>query len=643
MKKNTKKKGGGLQATPDISESRDGYPTGVSTETRGVVDRIVHGSHLHDFEAGLCLAEKQTNNGPLLTETQISQKNGGGLKATPECKVELCLAEKQISPPQGQRQGTPETFEETLQEHAELLEIARRTSCNTAVRDSVAGRSFTPKPRIAAHTFCTRWMRTITVLLFGFNWEDLATSGLAEVAAENLKNHVDAMVPQPEPTLFPSHNHSRVDDAEPAEWLLWQKTRDEIFGLGVPDWEENWAAHLIFGENSETKQLYLWKTLSRGKHHQFGMGVLKIPTNRRRGLSFTRRAKSRFNRSLSHGVDRGGGSNKFAPDSVDNCPSVVAPVVPVDCVVASGVFNFTHRDICTRGGARSGQSYVHPKAGQCIITFTEEDVVVPESVRASSGGAIALDTEARHNACAMHSVFGRPTQEGKLCAENPRQLAQHLLQAVPEKAARCPEVRDGYDCLQKTFWEEFVIAHLKGSASVEADVFWRTLCREEPVVSRDARDQFHHYQQRLQHTQQIKRQVLHDCLRFFTDELKPLVHMLAVEMEYLPSSEVGVDLAYVHNQNFEGHGSVCDSSGFIKGSRRVVFPTDGPSNKYEALFDKRPVFDPIRESFLVFGDAHSGPDRIIECLNGIIDRAGAQREIAASSFLPPHLGAQPGS
>jgi len=94
-------------------------------------------------------------------------------------------------------------------------------------------------------------------------------------------------------TRLPPHKQNRDESNGPAEWLLWPKTRDEFFGVGVSVWDENWAAHLIFDRDAAAKQLYLWDTLSAGKHYQFGMGLLKIPKGRRRGLSFIRRAKTR--------------------------------------------------------------------------------------------------------------------------------------------------------------------------------------------------------------------------------------------------------------------------------------------------------------------------------------------------------------
>ena len=77
---------------------------------------------------------------------------------------------------------------------------------------------------------------------------------------------------QPESTRLPPYKQNRDESNAPAEWLLWPKTRDEIFGVGSSVWDENWAFHFKFDRDAAAKQLYLWDTLSAGKHYQFGMG-----------------------------------------------------------------------------------------------------------------------------------------------------------------------------------------------------------------------------------------------------------------------------------------------------------------------------------------------------------------------------------
>ena len=55
---------------------------------------------------------------------------------------------------------------------------------------------------------------------------------------------------------------------------------------------------------------------------------------------------------------------------------------------------------------------------------------------------------------------------------------------------------------------------------------------------------------------------------------------------------------------WEGLQQARSDDGFIKGTR-MVFPFDGPSCKYGALFDERPEFDALREGFMTYAPQSS--------------------------------------
>ena len=90
---------------------------------------------------------------------------------------------------------------------------------------------------------------------------------------------------------------------KPAAWLAWEKTRDEIFGVGMEAWGESWAVPLIFGQHSEIMQVYLWESLAKGRHYQHGMGTLSIPAEWKkkcaRSKEASRKAGQIFRRSRS--------------------------------------------------------------------------------------------------------------------------------------------------------------------------------------------------------------------------------------------------------------------------------------------------------------------------------------------------------
>ena len=73
------------------------------------------------------------------------------------------------------------------------------------------------------------------------------------------------------------------------------------------------------------------------------------------------------------------------------------------------------------------------------------------------------------------------------------------------------------------------------------------------------------------------------------------------------------ELPKVHSpedSNFDGTKSAMDGAGHVRGTR-IPFPADGPTSRYAALFDKRPCFDALRESFMVTNDRRSKPDAFL--------------------------------
>ena len=82
-----------------------------------------------------------------------------------------------------------------------------------------------------------------------------------------------------------------------------------------------------------------------------------------------------------------------------------------------------HTDISRQHEVGPGQKFVRLLRSKCVIKFEDEDLEIPESVRAMAGSAQALDTEGQHCACAVHAVFGAPSPTGKLAAPHARQFA----------------------------------------------------------------------------------------------------------------------------------------------------------------------------------------------------------------------------
>ena len=78
----------------------------------------------------------------------------------------------------------------------------------------------------------------------------------------------------------------------PAKWLMWEKTREEVFGMGEHTWFDGWAIDLIFGDDACHRQHYVFNVLARGKHLHYGMGVMSIPGEWKKRLRAKRRNRS---------------------------------------------------------------------------------------------------------------------------------------------------------------------------------------------------------------------------------------------------------------------------------------------------------------------------------------------------------------
>ena len=124
-----------------------------------------------------------------------------------------------------------------------------------------------------------------------------------------------------------------------------------------------------------------------------------------------------------HGADRGGGASEA---DVVHVPDVH------DVHDVRDVHVFHHMDFARQHDVRSGPQFVRLLTSPCVIKCDHEDLQIPESVRAMTGTAQALDTEAAQNACAVHAVFGAPSHNGKLGRASRQAIRSNIVVPGPE-------------------------------------------------------------------------------------------------------------------------------------------------------------------------------------------------------------------
>ena len=106
----------------------------------------------------------------------------------------------------------------------------------------------------------------------------------------------------------------------------------------------------------------------------------------------------------------------------------------------------------------------------------------------------------------------------------------------------------------------------------------------------------------MQIVQTTKEKVAHQSANFFTAALEPFIRKLAVEIGYLPASH-----GIMSDNEYEGSKPVSGSDGSLRSTRTLE---SIQLNKYDALFDKRHVFNAIREAFLLHGGDDMTPQHV---------------------------------
>ena len=317
--------------------------------------------------------------------------------------------------------------------------------------------------------------------------------------------------------------------------------------------------------------------------------------------------KSCVSSSCAHGSNRGGGAGVEIESVNVEAPMNIADLP--DDISHYKVHEIKHTDLRDRSDVRRGEAFIAQKANQYVIDCTDE---VDTQVRSMQGPAVALSTSAKDNACAIHSVFGAPSSNGELTAPNGRQFACRLMQIAPDVATEHPLIARMLQSLQRNFWEEFALRHFEGQSSREGELFWASLVRIFPAVAEDAGNKYQRHVDRLDNVNRAKQHAVAQSKNLFYPVFEPLVREVATSIGYLP--QTGSPPSQV---KYEGLESVCGDDGFVRGMKRVRVANALGMSKYDALFDANPVFDNLREAFLVYGDAHSSPRSFRSCLEEI--------------------------
>ena len=239
--------------------------------------------------------------------------------------------------------------------------------------------------------------------------------------------------------------------AWPAKWLLWSKTRNEVFGGEEHEWYEGWALRYIFG--TDVQRYYLFDILLKDKHLQWGQGILPIPGEWKK----RRRAKYRARRKTEKTV-----------------------------IASAGVVN------CMRGGAVCKKK--DRSSGASGVLRLEIDVDAPDVPadieRMRDQLFRRCETSGSGSACAIHAAFGAEIN-GCVVARRPRDFLRDCFAASASDFIA--NLDNAYlatrlsDFLWKSVMQPYVCAMeprlpCNEILGPEERQIARTIARENPVV-----------------------------------------------------------------------------------------------------------------------------------------------------------------
>ena len=422
------------------------------------------------------------------------------------------------------------------------------------------------------------------------------------------------------------------------KWLTWGKTRDEVFGAGVDAWDESWAIHLIFDDGAPGMQTYLWNVLAKGKHVQHGSGVLVIPSAWKRRLRAKRRKSvlhRKFGGTVAEEKSCGTSSRRGGAKDASSSSGMEIPRAAGSMQLRGDVYAMNFADFKDRG--------VVVKGRVLTMRLQVSDHMPPlHREKLSDASYRSLKTNG-DGACAMHSIWGRPNLHKELELPGARDKAVNAIRALPARAEECSVCLRYLEIIRGSLYNEFVRKYFEGNKSVERRIFWSSMEELCPVLAKETRQFYQQCVVREARQVAAKVEALSASREFFVlSQEQAVVRPLAVRLGFVPAG-AGLE---GNPDEWEGFGSAASVDGFVRGTRQR-FPPDGPASKYAALFDRRPIFDGIREAFLIYLDAESTPKTFYKLLQdsrytdhpqGFVDKVSQWCQFCQVQYEPTDFG-----
>ena len=236
--------------------------------------------------------------------------------------------------------------------------------------------------------------------------------------------------------------------------------------------------------------------------------------------------------------------------------------------------------------------------------------------------------------CAIHAFFGELVLSDcgyfELYKTDPRDLAARLLGTSWEDLEHRigAEAQGAMRDMKAQLWG-YICKYFE-EPNNECEIFWRCLYVQNPELAEEAKELIQNKHVFHAQLETAKAKTLQASKLLFSRKTEPIIRHLAVHMGCIPSNvdvlqlSEGERVALLLERDdvdFLREAFDEDDDGFrhIRGMYKKPFPHDGPTCRYEALFDERPEFDSLRMAFLIHGDVNSGINTFLMRLQRLME------------------------
>ena len=158
---------------------------------------------------------------------------------------------------------------------------------------------------------------------------------------------------------------------------------------------------------------------------------------------------------------------------------------------------------------------------QYVISWKIDDPV-PDHIKQRLTKVLRAARTNGNGACALHSVFGRPSPARELFTPMARDIAVAALKQLPVVASEHVRAQIALQSIHSMLWTDFIVAHWKQQPTMESTAFWSALDRMSPDLMKEAVHFCEQSTLRATHLKTLQNNVITASRTFLAFLMKPL-------------------------------------------------------------------------------------------------------------------------